>query len=343
MPIETLLLNALRLPARSFVRQLNHYGFRKLTKGEWKFGHQRFVRGHPEICDTIVRKAKAQKKSIPAGADSQSRTAPSAGLLAELVNLRREQNEMIALMKSLRQDMDRIENSSSRTEQRVLQLLKLIGMDVSPGQLEFSAQRNVANTSPLITNVVSRIATSPPAAALLPAAQMIKMETGSPSCISSTGEILTAKHRLESSTGGDSSANGTPFSILQNKRRRVTGPGITNAFDTDRATQLTHSRNTSQNDQMLNGQMLSGQICKQELFDDRPCSLYGHSSPSSADECTVVGGSSPEMNGSDIEGENGTIICRPPTFSPWEMTSLPTAMPVQEHIDWSSLDMLPTI
>ena len=46
----------------SFIRQLNQYRFRKLDAKTWTFGHEFFLREHPELLQNIKRKRKPSRR-----------------------------------------------------------------------------------------------------------------------------------------------------------------------------------------------------------------------------------------------------------------------------------------
>lgn len=46
----------------SFIRQLNQYRFRKLDPKTWTFGHEFFLREHPELLQNIKRKRKPSRR-----------------------------------------------------------------------------------------------------------------------------------------------------------------------------------------------------------------------------------------------------------------------------------------
>ena len=65
----------------SFVRQLNKYRFHKLAPGAFLFGHERFVRGRPDLLREIGRQRspdRAPVQSADAGASSATPASPAS-------------------------------------------------------------------------------------------------------------------------------------------------------------------------------------------------------------------------------------------------------------------------
>ncbi|KAJ3700134.1 hypothetical protein LUZ61_003839 [Rhynchospora tenuis] len=112
----------------SFVRQLNTYGFRKISAERWEFAHEWFLRGNKQLLKSINR-----RRSHAGGQTSSSLAIVRPSLESELHHLRRDRDTLIQEVLRLQQDhlttiqqMSTLDQKLQSAEERQKQMVSFL-------------------------------------------------------------------------------------------------------------------------------------------------------------------------------------------------------------------------
>ncbi|KAJ0968042.1 hypothetical protein J5N97_024959 [Dioscorea zingiberensis] len=146
------------LISRSFVRQLNTYGFRKVDPDRWEFANEGFLRGQKHLLKTIARRKPSHVNSQPPQPQSQNGSAcvevGKFGLEEEIERLKRDKTVLMKELVMLRQQQQatdhQLQTMGQRLqgmEQRQQQMMSFLAKAMqSPGFLaQLVQQQNDSN------------------------------------------------------------------------------------------------------------------------------------------------------------------------------------------------------